>query len=287
MKKKITLLGFVILINFILVSYTNIESDKHLMYSSIKNINSTFYGRFDPRSFYEKQCSFCHNKSGKIGPPMGEVKKVYLEKYPNYNDFVKNMTAFVLNPVNKNRLIKENKGIYGIMPPNMFKDSIKIKKVVQYIYKNIKIKKSKNQIQPKKTENKNQTVQITLEVNKGTNLSKYLNLNKINFKRNSIKLEEKYKKEVDKVIKFLKNNEHINIEIRNYTDAVGSTESNLKISAKRAQIIKNYMILKGIDPQRIKTKGYGETHLLNHCSDNVKCSEAEHEVNRRTEFIII
>jgi len=285
MKKQFISFSLIISISFLLLSFTNDNSKTYLNKTLLKNINKDFNSRFDPRSFYEKQCSFCHNPSGKIGPPMEQVKKVYLEKYPNYNDFVNNMTAFVLNPVNENRLIKENMGIYGIMPPNMFKDSLKIKKVVQYIYKNIKVKKVKKIV--KKPENKDKTLKITLEVTKGENIAKFLNLNKINFKRNSIKLEEKYKKEIDKVIKFLKNNNHINIEIRNYTDAVGTAENNLKISSKRAQIIKNYMVLNGIDPERIKTKGFGETNILNHCTDNVKCSEAEHEVNRRTEFIII
>ncbi|WP_197063249.1 hypothetical protein, partial [Capnocytophaga canis] len=43
----------------------------------------------------------------------------------------------------------------------------------------------------------------------------------------------------------------------------------------------------GIDKSRITGKGYGETQLVNGCSDGVSCSEEEHQANRRSEFIII
>ena len=47
------------------------------------------------------------------------------------------------------------------------------------------------------------------------------------------------------------------------------------------------MIDEGVDAKRIKAKGYGETRLLNKCKDGVKCSEEEHQLNRRSEFKII
>ena len=49
----------------------------------------------------------------------------------------------------------------------------------------------------------------------------------------------------------------------------------------------NYIIEKGIDPDRITGKGYGETQLINECADGVSCTEAQHAKNRRTEFVII
>ncbi len=284
MKKQVLLFSVSLLLILFFSSFK-----KHYTSSLNLPINESLIvknQRFNPRTFYQKQCLFCHNSNAKIGPPMEEVKEIYLKKYPKPEEFIEKMTAFVLNPTKENRLIKENEGIYGIMPSGMFKDALKIEKVAQYIYNNIKVKKKKK---PNVNKNKSEkeTIKVNIEVFKGESIQNFLHLNKISFKRNSLKLDEKNRHEIDKIILFLQNNKHINIEIRNYTDAIGTAENNLKISSKRAQIIKNYMVTKGIDPQRIKTKGMGETELLNHCSDNVKCSEAEHAINRRTEFIII
>ena len=49
----------------------------------------------------------------------------------------------------------------------------------------------------------------------------------------------------------------------------------------------NYMISQGIDADRIEGEGYGETRLINECDDGVKCSEEKHQLNRRSEFIIL
>jgi outer membrane protein OmpA-like peptidoglycan-associated protein len=48
-----------------------------------------------------------------------------------------------------------------------------------------------------------------------------------------------------------------------------------------------YLIQNGIDRERLTAKGYGETELINKCADGVKCTEAEHQQNRRSEFIIV
>ncbi len=262
-----------------------------LLYSfSSKNLYSTGYkistDNFNPKKFYKKQCSFCHNSKGKIGPPMEIVKATYMSAYPNSNEFIKKMTSFILNPLHENRLIKNNEGIYGTMPKGMFKDSLKIDQVVKYIYTHIPIHQKKQDKAIKK-EPKIEKIEIILEVKKGENLNRILQLQKIYFKRNSLKLSKTSTEEIDKVIRFLKKNINIKLEVRNYTDAVGSAANNLRISAKRAQVIKNYMASKGIDPLRIQTKGMGETSILNRCVDGVKCSEKEHSLNRRTEFIIL
>ena len=48
----------------------------------------------------------------------------------------------------------------------------------------------------------------------------------------------------------------------------------------------NYIVAKGINPQRIKPEGMGESKLRNHCADGVDCTEEEHAYNRRTEFAV-
>jgi len=59
------------------------------------------------------------------------------------------------------------------------------------------------------------------------------------------------------------------------------------LSKKRAQEVVNYLKNKGINSDRISAIGYGETKLLNHCKDGVKCTDYQHEQNRRTEFKVV
>jgi len=77
------------------------------------------------------------------------------------------------------------------------------------------------------------------------------------------------------------------IELSSHTDARGNDDYNLKLSQRRAESAKKYLVSKGIKESRIKAVGYGETVLLNECKNGVKCSDAEHRVNRRTEFKIL
>jgi len=93
--------------------------------------------------------------------------------------------------------------------------------------------------------------------------------------------------ELAKVISILYKYPTIKIEINSHTDSRAPDNYNMNLSNKRAQSTINYIISKGIDPSRVSSKGYGETKLVNKCSNDVKCTQAEHEMNRRTEFVII
>ncbi len=77
------------------------------------------------------------------------------------------------------------------------------------------------------------------------------------------------------------------IELSSHTDSRGNDEFNQKLSQRRAESAKNYLVDKGIDTARIQAVGYGETMLLNNCVNDAKCTEEEHRFNRRTEFKII
>jgi len=79
----------------------------------------------------------------------------------------------------------------------------------------------------------------------------------------------------------------IQVELGSYTDSRGKTKYNLRLSQLRAESTVRYIVNQGIDPRRIKAKGYGESRLLNRCSDGVNCSEEEHQLNRRTEITVI
>jgi outer membrane protein OmpA-like peptidoglycan-associated protein len=91
--------------------------------------------------------------------------------------------------------------------------------------------------------------------------------------------------ELDKLVKIMKESP-ISIELGSHTDSRGSERYNMKLTQKRAETVVQYIIQKGIEPGRIKAKGYGESKLTNRCADDVPCSGEEHQANRRTEFTV-
>lgn len=91
---------------------------------------------------------------------------------------------------------------------------------------------------------------------------------------------------LDKVVEILKKYP-ITIELSSHTDSRGNDQYNMRLSELRAKSAVNYIVSKGIEVSRLKAKGYGETQLLNKCGNGVPCSEAEHQVNRRTEVKVL
>jgi outer membrane protein OmpA-like peptidoglycan-associated protein len=125
----------------------------------------------------------------------------------------------------------------------------------------------------------------------GQDLSKLLKLNPIYYSTGSFEIMDESKKELDKIIELLNNNEEINIELGSHTDCRGDEKKNLILSKKRAEKATQYIQQKIKKPTRINGIGYGENKLLISCpcdkKSKTKCSEEEHQQNRRTEFRII
>ncbi|KOS04648.1 hypothetical protein AM493_00275 [Flavobacterium akiainvivens] len=94
--------------------------------------------------------------------------------------------------------------------------------------------------------------------------------------------------ELDKVVFVMENFPNVIIKIESHTDSRGKDDYNLRLSDDRAKSTYSYIVSKGIDPKRIESvHGYGETRLLNKCSNGVECTEEEHQLNRRSDFIIV
>ena len=94
--------------------------------------------------------------------------------------------------------------------------------------------------------------------------------------------------ELTKVVFIMKKFPNIRIKIESHTDARGKDSYNLKLSDNRAKSTRDYIISQDIDASRIESAiGYGETRLINKCKNGVKCTEDEHLLNRRSDFIII
>jgi len=93
--------------------------------------------------------------------------------------------------------------------------------------------------------------------------------------------------ELNKIVKLLRDNPSIKIEMGSHTDSRGSDVYNLKLSQRRAKSAMEYIISQGISKNRMSWKGYGETILVNNCRNGVKCDDQTHEENRRTEFKVV
>lgn len=93
--------------------------------------------------------------------------------------------------------------------------------------------------------------------------------------------------DLDRLIEFMKRYPSIEVELRSHTDSRGTKEYNYDLSIRRAENAVDYLTAEGgISENRIAPGGYGETQILNGCTDGVECTEAQHQYNRRTEVRI-
>jgi len=92
--------------------------------------------------------------------------------------------------------------------------------------------------------------------------------------------------ELDIIVKYMKELPEISIDVRSHTDSRGNDAYNLALSERRNKSTIEYLVANGISRDRLTGRGYGETQLLNKCSNGVNCTEEEHQLNRRSEFIV-
>lgn len=121
----------------------------------------------------------------------------------------------------------------------------------------------------------------------GDDLAKLLQLSTIYFDFDKYNIRMDSEVEIEKVIAAMEKYPSLKLKVNSHTDSRGPASYNLWLSQKRAESTINYMINKGISKDRLVSEGYGETKLLNECADGVKCSAAKHDINRRSEFIIL
>lgn len=124
-------------------------------------------------------------------------------------------------------------------------------------------------------------------VDVGYDLAKNLNLKNILVGLGQYKITNDLEIELQKIVELMRIYPHLNIDIKAHTDSSGPAAYNLKLSNQRAKAAMDYLVSNGVAKERIAAKGYGESFLLNHCSDNVKCTAEEHKINRRIEFIVV
>jgi len=93
--------------------------------------------------------------------------------------------------------------------------------------------------------------------------------------------------ELQKIADIMKEYPQMRIDVRSHTDSRSAAVYNQKLSQKRADATREWLISQGIAADRLTAHGYGESKLVNQCADGIICSDEEHQINRRSEFIII
>jgi len=91
---------------------------------------------------------------------------------------------------------------------------------------------------------------------------------------------------LDALVRILQDNPAIRIQLASHTDCRGSESYNQSLSQRRAESAVRYLVQKGILSERLIAKGYGESKPANECKC-AKCSEEEHQQNRRTTFMVL
>ncbi|MEM5566183.1 OmpA family protein [Psychroserpens sp. AS72] len=106
------------------------------------------------------------------------------------------------------------------------------------------------------------------------------------FDKSNIRTDAQY--ELENIVDVMRAHPTMVIKIEAHTDSRGRDKYNEKLSDRRAKSTMDYIISRGIAKERIESAiGYGESQLLNKCSNGVKCTEAEHQENRRSYFYIL
>lgn len=111
---------------------------------------------------------------------------------------------------------------------------------------------------------------------------KTLTLQNVNFNSNEAVLLQQSFVELDKLVKFMKKEKFISIEVKGHADSEGSEEKNIELSNNRAQAVKTYLCSKGIEAKRILCKGFGSAKPL-----TTNDTEEGRKKNRRVEFAVI
>ncbi|MCM5663862.1 OmpA family protein [Galbibacter mesophilus] len=120
----------------------------------------------------------------------------------------------------------------------------------------------------------------------GDDLAKMLGIETIYFDFDESKIRPDAEVELQKIVTVLNKYPRLTIDVRSHTDSRGNDGYNKELSNRRAEATKKYIIEKGISANRVSGRGYGETELLNNCGNNSNCSADQHQLNRRSEFIV-
>ena len=145
------------------------------------------------------------------------------------------------------------------------------------------------------TPNESQTLELDLslanediKVEPGDDIGQLIRINPIYFDFDRFNIRPDASVELAKIIAVMKQFPEMEVDVRSHTDSRGNDDYNRRLSEKRNKSTINYIVERGgIERNRLTGRGYGESQLINKCSNGVQCSREEHEDNRRSEFIVM
>ncbi|PJJ08002.1 WD40 repeat protein [Flavobacterium sp. 1] len=108
----------------------------------------------------------------------------------------------------------------------------------------------------------------------------------IYFDYNMWYIRKESKKILNRVVELMKKYPEMVVEIGSHTDNRGTVKFNTTLSQNRADATRDYILEQGISKNRIQAKGYGESVPIVKCIPDNSCDEEQHELNRRSEFVI-
>jgi len=112
----------------------------------------------------------------------------------------------------------------------------------------------------------------------------YIELENIYFDLNKWDIKEQAANTLDILVDLLKKYPRMEVQLGAHTDTRSSFDYNMTLSDNRARATLEYIVANGVERRRLRSKGYGESQPLVNCGDD--CSETEHSINRRCEFVI-
>lgn len=124
------------------------------------------------------------------------------------------------------------------------------------------------------------------KVTVGDDLGKCFGIKMIYFALDQALIGQEAIIDLEKILDVLNQYPAMKLDIRSHTDSRQTQQYNQILSDKRALSTINWLVKNGISKKRLTGKGFGESQLVNGCKDGVQCLEAEHKMNRRSEFII-
>lgn len=128
------------------------------------------------------------------------------------------------------------------------------------------------------------------EVGVGSDLAKTFNIKIIYFNLDKSNIRSDAALELEKILQVMKQYSTMKVDVRSHTDCRQTVKYNQALSDRRVKATIAWLVKNGIEANRLTGKGYGESQLVNDCgcepTNNSKCSEEEHQKNRRSEFII-
>ena len=120
----------------------------------------------------------------------------------------------------------------------------------------------------------------------GEDLGALFEVKPIYYEVNSYQLTRESKEELNRVAIVLKDNPGLRVQLGSHTDSRGSNDLNQTLSTARAKSVYDYLVNRGVPAKGLSYKGFGESKIINKCFDGVTCTDQEHALNRRTEYII-